>query len=120
MAPLLTPDSESNDSASKNFFPRLLKGAGITLGGTAIAGTAGAGWWGWNFIQSDLAPLVQKDLQRRIDRPLEIGDLESVSWGKVTFGKSSAYLGGSNEWAYFPAFVQSWLLNFFLFYVLVH
>lgn len=60
----------------------------VGVGIVAIAGATGATWWGWNFIQSDLAPLVQKDLQDKINRPLEIGELKSISWGKARFGRS--------------------------------
>ncbi|MEM9135781.1 MAG: DUF748 domain-containing protein, partial [Cyanobacteria bacterium P01_F01_bin.42] len=80
----LSPDP---DSQRPKRVPKFLKVAGLGLG-AAAAGTAGAAWWGWSFIQSDLGPTVQKDLQKRINRPLTIGALESISWGKIQFGRS--------------------------------
>ena len=85
MQPLLSPDP---NQTPKKLLPKVIKGAGLGLGAAAIAGTTGALWWSWNFIQSDLAPMVQQDLEGRINRPLKIGDLESISWGKITFGPS--------------------------------
>ena len=85
MQPLLPPDPSQKP---KRLLPKVVKGAGLSIGIAAIAVTTGAAWWGWNFIQSDLAPMVQKDLEGRINRPLKIGNLESISWGKITFGQS--------------------------------
>lgn len=88
MAPLLPLDSDSNSRPQRNLLSKVLRGTALGIGVTAIAGTTGAVWWGWNFIQSDLAPVVQKDLQGQINRPLQIGELQSISWGKVNFGPS--------------------------------
>ena len=85
MQPLLPPDPSQKQ---KKLLPKLLKGAGLGIGMATIAGVTGSAWWCWNFIQSDLAPMVQQDLKRQINRPITIGELQSVQWGKLSFGKS--------------------------------
>jgi len=48
-------------------------------------GIAGA----WIFIQQMLSPLVEKELTRLLDRPVEIGEVENFSLGGLRFGSSA-------------------------------
>jgi translocation and assembly module TamB len=59
------------------------------LGVVAIAGIAGGAWWGWIFIHEKLAPLVADGLSRDLDRPVQLGKLERVSWNSMRFGSSA-------------------------------
>ncbi|MGB3299433.1 MAG: translocation/assembly module TamB domain-containing protein [Phormidesmis sp.] len=58
-----------------------------------------AGWgllaWGWIFIQEDLSPLLSKTLTKSLERPVELGDVESVTPTSLSVGPSK--LGASAE-----------------------
>ena len=69
--------------------PRLWRWAGWGVAATAItAGTMG-GWWGLRFIRTELAPLISRQVSELINRPVEVGDLESFSLTQIVFGASS-------------------------------
>ena len=62
---------------------------GAVAGGVFLAGLAAGGWWTWRFVQNDLAPLVAKNLSELFDRPVEVGDIKSISLTSLTIGESA-------------------------------
>ena len=49
---------------------------------------AGGTLWAWRFVQVQLAPLLSEELGQLLERPIEVGELETVSLGHVRFGDS--------------------------------
>ncbi|MBE9098715.1 translocation/assembly module TamB domain-containing protein [Vacuolonema iberomarrocanum] len=69
--------------------PRLWRWAGWGVAATAVtAGTIG-GLWGLRFVRTELAPLIARQVSDLINRPVEVGELESFSLTQVVFGASS-------------------------------
>ncbi|MEL7144043.1 MAG: translocation/assembly module TamB domain-containing protein [Cyanobacteria bacterium J06573_11] len=67
-----------------------------TFVGTVFGGIGfGLVIWGWVFIQEDLSPLVARILADYLGRPVELGDVENVTFGSVRVGPS--YIGPSYE-----------------------
>jgi translocation and assembly module TamB len=61
----------------------------ITLGVVLLVGTVGGVTAFWIFIHRQLAPLVQRELTKTLNRPVEVGELEGFSVnGKLRFGSS--------------------------------
>jgi len=61
----------------------------------AAAGGYGA-WWAWRYVHNDLAPQVETSLGKILDRPIELGELESVTPASISFGES-AILGTEQD-----------------------
>ncbi|MBT9315849.1 translocation/assembly module TamB domain-containing protein [Leptothoe spongobia] len=67
---------------------RFWKIAAITLGaGTLIVGTA-AFIGAWLFINKGLTPLLERRLSILLERELELGELEGLSWNSLRVGSS--------------------------------
>ncbi|MEM8614443.1 MAG: hypothetical protein AAGF93_20685, partial [Cyanobacteria bacterium P01_H01_bin.105] len=67
---------------------RFWKRAAITLGvGTLVFGSA-AIVGAWLFINRGLTPLLERRLSTLLERELELGDLEGLSWNSVRVGPS--------------------------------
>ncbi len=45
--------------------------------------------WGWLYIQDDLSPQLSKTLTNYLERPVDLGDVEGVTFGTVTLGPSN-------------------------------
>ncbi|MEB3217156.1 MAG: translocation/assembly module TamB domain-containing protein [Nostocales cyanobacterium 94392] len=73
----------------KRVFLQILNRGGLAVGGLSLLGTVGIFWRLQNFIQKDLAPLVEKNLTTIIDRPLQLGQVEGFSLSGVRFGSSA-------------------------------
>lgn len=84
-----TPENEPNLGASDRRWVRQLKRIGIPLGVVSLAGVAGGVWWGWNFVNTELSPLVEKNLSQSINRPVKLGRVERFTPFSLRFGKSS-------------------------------
>ncbi len=60
--------------------------------GTAIAlvsvGAIAGGVRAWWFVNYELAPAISQQLQKRLNRPVQIGDVESVGLNRIRFGPS--------------------------------
>ncbi|MEO0870294.1 MAG: hypothetical protein AAFY17_18070, partial [Cyanobacteria bacterium J06642_11] len=68
---------------------RFWKIAAITLGaGTLIVGTA-AVIGTWVFVNNGLTPLLERRLSKLLERELELGDLEALSWNGIRVGPST-------------------------------
>ena len=67
---------------------RFWKIAAITIGvGTLIVGTVAAVGT-WMFINRGLTPLLERRLSILLERELELGDLEGLSWNGLRVGPS--------------------------------
>ncbi|MFM7579278.1 MAG: hypothetical protein ACKO5Q_20385, partial [Microcystaceae cyanobacterium] len=61
------------------------------LGGLTGATVAliGSGYcYGQYFVQTQIAPLVSQGLERFLNRPVQIGPVQAVSWFSIRFGPS--------------------------------
>lgn len=67
----------------------LLSRTSFVLGAILLVGVLGGSWWFWVFIQQRLAPLVEKNLQELLGRPVELGEVERFSLNSLRFGASS-------------------------------
>ncbi|NJL37614.1 MAG: hypothetical protein HC899_13395 [Leptolyngbyaceae cyanobacterium SM1_4_3] len=61
----------------------------LLLSGVAVVGGAVGAWWAWIFIQERLSPLVEQNLTQTLNRPVDLGEVESVSLNGIRFGPSS-------------------------------
>lgn len=66
-----------------------LSRTGIALGIPLLVALAGGGWWLWNFVFEQLAPLVEKNLTQTLKRPVQLGRVEQFSLTGLRFGASS-------------------------------
>lgn len=60
---------------------------GFGLGSVALLLVAGAGY-GWYWVNRGLGPMVAQALTKTLNRPLEIGPVERVSFNSIRFGRS--------------------------------
>ncbi|WAL58448.1 translocation/assembly module TamB domain-containing protein [Thermocoleostomius sinensis] len=79
------PDPEHRSQSRRQTLLR----AGAAVGSVVLVGAAAGGWWAWQFVRNELAPLVARNLSDLFDRPVEVGNLEGVSLTSMTFGESS-------------------------------
>jgi translocation and assembly module TamB len=80
-----TSDRRELESPPKpRWWRRIL--VGTTL--LSLAGMGGGLAYGWFFLENKLTPLIDRELTDYLNRPLKIGELEGVSWNKLSFGKS--------------------------------
>ncbi|MEO1685728.1 MAG: translocation/assembly module TamB domain-containing protein [Cyanobacteria bacterium J06631_12] len=68
---------------------------GTVVGSVFSAAGLGLAAWGWGFIQDDLAPLISQVLTDYLERPVELGDVERVTFGSIQVGPST--VGASDE-----------------------
>jgi translocation and assembly module TamB len=83
------PDNQSQSHNNRRFWFLLLSRTGMTIGVILLVGIAGGAWWAWTFINNQLAPLVQTNLQQLLGRPVQVGKVEDFSWNSLRFGPSS-------------------------------
>ena len=84
-----TPPPPPNPTPNQRLWLLLLGRTGIALALILLTAIAAGAWWAWLFIQNELAPTVAKALSETLDRPVEIGALESVSFSGLRFGSAS-------------------------------
>jgi translocation and assembly module TamB len=62
-------------------------GVVLLTGGVVVGGVIG---WQWvqNFISNDLRPLIETSLSNLLQRPVQIGNIESYSWNHLRVGAS--------------------------------
>lgn len=64
---------------------RVSLGAGITLTATTLGGL----WYATHYINTELAPQIERELSKQLQRPVQLGSVERAGLGGVTLGKSS-------------------------------
>ncbi len=84
-----TPPPPPNPRPNQRLWLLLLGRTGIALVLILLTAIAAGAWWTWLFIQNELAPTVAKALSETLDRPVEIGALESVSFSGLRFDSAS-------------------------------
>ncbi|MBE9177726.1 translocation/assembly module TamB domain-containing protein [Oculatella sp. LEGE 06141] len=62
--------------------------AGFLLAGVVLVGGIGGAWWAWVFIHEQLAPLIEQNLRQTLNRPVDLGDLETINLNGLRFGPS--------------------------------
>jgi translocation and assembly module TamB len=81
-----SPQSEPKPVPSnRRLWLLLLRRGSFALGVVLLAGVATGSWWAWNFINKDLVPLVQTNLQQLLGRPVELGKVEGVTFTGLRF-----------------------------------
>lgn len=76
-------------AARRRRSPRLWLWAGWGVAATTItAGTIGAIWVS-RFVRTELAPLIAREVSDLVNRPVEVGGLESFSITQIVFGPST-------------------------------
>ncbi|MEM9506070.1 MAG: translocation/assembly module TamB domain-containing protein [Cyanobacteria bacterium P01_E01_bin.35] len=96
---------ESSNHPPKNRPARTNRNWRRTIVSTIIfllLGSAGGGLlYGWHFIQRKLIPLIETEAGNYLHRPLELGNLKSISLANASFGNSALPATEQN-----PDFVQ--------------
>ncbi|MBW4647269.1 MAG: translocation/assembly module TamB domain-containing protein [Kastovskya adunca ATA6-11-RM4] len=67
---------------------RRLRRVGLAMGVLSLVGIGGGLAWAWLFVVRDLAPLVEKNLSETLNRPVQLGKVESFSFNSLYFGAS--------------------------------
>jgi len=67
----------------------ILSRTGIAIGALSVVAVAFSSWWLWNFVNQQLAPLVEKNLTQTLKRPVSLGKVENFSLLSLQFGASS-------------------------------
>lgn len=83
------PNNRRETPARRQLWLMLLGRVGLPIAVLGALGIAGGIWYGSKFVQEDLAPLVQRNLSELLDRPVELGRVESFSLTGLRFGKSA-------------------------------
>jgi translocation and assembly module TamB len=63
--------------------------AGLAVGSIVFLSTMGLAWRGWVYANNNLSRLVSEQLSDALDRPVEVGELEYLSFSGVGFGPSA-------------------------------
>ena len=58
------------------------------MGSVLSAAGLGIAAWGWLYIQDDLSPQISRILTNFLERPVDLGDVENVTFGSITLGPS--------------------------------
>jgi translocation and assembly module TamB len=82
------PPETEPEHESRSGLPLALKiGAGV--GGIVIAGGMATVIWGKDLVNQQVIPRVEDALEETLDRPFELGDVESLSLSKIRVGPST-------------------------------
>ncbi len=65
----------------------LLRGA-LLLGGLAVAGGIMGASWSAAYVQNELVPQLSQELTRLLERPIQLGAIEQISWSGLRVGRS--------------------------------
>lgn len=77
---------QHNRPLSQNSWRRKI----VTTMIVVLLGSVGGGLiYGWYFVQRKLVPLIETEAGNYLHRPLELGDLKSISLTKASFGNSA-------------------------------
>lgn len=82
-----TPQREPRSPVSRRR-RRLLLRVGLGIGTVAFVGGVIGARQAWIFINNDLAPLIERNLSQTLNRPVNLGEVETVTLGGLRFGES--------------------------------
>jgi translocation and assembly module TamB len=83
-----SPPPAAPVSSARRPLPRWVKPLLVVLGLLGLA-TAGGMWWLWRYVQRELAPIVETQLGKTLQRPLQLGKLEGITPTSIRFGPST-------------------------------
>ena len=66
----------------------LLMRVALLLGGLAVSGGIMGANWGAAYVRSELIPQLSQELTRILKRPIQLGEIEQVSWSGLRVGRS--------------------------------
>ncbi|GAB1543160.1 hypothetical protein NUACC21_58340 [Scytonema sp. NUACC21] len=88
-----SPNSGNEQEPSNPRNPRLwlllLGRSSLVLGVILLIGLAAGAWWVRNFVYQDLVPLVERNLEQLLGRPIKIGKVERFSLTSLRFASLS-------------------------------
>ncbi|MFM7428063.1 MAG: DUF748 domain-containing protein, partial [Elainella sp.] len=67
---------------------RLCFRAGMAFGGLLLLGGVSGGSWSLAQVEAELAPKITEEISRVIQRPIQLGAVERVSWNGIRLGRS--------------------------------
>jgi len=82
-------DNQTEPRSQRNSRSLLSYRTGIAIGAPVLLGLIAGGWWLWTFVNEQLAPLVERNLTQTLNRPVELGRVESFSLTGLRFGASA-------------------------------
>ena len=82
------PGNEPDQASTKPVRRRQPRRLGIILSLIFLAGLGGGLAWAWFFVNRQLGPMVEKNITRLLNRPLNLGQVESFSFNGLRFGAS--------------------------------
>lgn len=69
-------------------FPLIVSRASLAFGGLLLAGGVSGANWGISYVQSEFVPKIAEWLGQTLDRPIQLGAVEQVSWTGIRLGRS--------------------------------
>ncbi|WP_071190466.1 translocation/assembly module TamB domain-containing protein [Trichormus sp. NMC-1] len=88
MSNFSNPDSYSPIHKRKHIWLMILSRGGVALGALLLLGIIGGIWRLRDFVQTELAPLAEKNLTSTLNRPVKLGQLKEFSLMGVRFAAS--------------------------------
>jgi translocation and assembly module TamB len=82
------PDRETEINSNRRVWLLWLSRSGLAFGVILLVGIAAGAWWAWNFVQTELAPIVEKNLTQSLKRPVRLGKVEGFSLTGLRLGAS--------------------------------
>jgi translocation and assembly module TamB len=82
-------DNQPPSSFNRRLRLLLLSRTSLAIGVILFAGAVGGALWAWIFINERLAPLVEKNIQQILGRPVQVGEVQDISFNGLRFGSSS-------------------------------
>ncbi|WP_026736274.1 DUF748 domain-containing protein [Fischerella sp. PCC 9605] len=82
-------DDRPETSSHRHLRLLLFSRTSIAIGAILLVAIVGGVWWGWIFINQRLVPLVEKNLNQLLGRPVQIGEVERFSLNSLRFGSMS-------------------------------
>ena len=83
-----TGDREPEINSNRRVWLLWLSRSGLAFGVILLVGIAAGAWWAWNFVQTELAPIVEKNLTESFKRPVRLGKVEGFSLTGLRLGAS--------------------------------
>ncbi|QSJ19317.1 translocation/assembly module TamB domain-containing protein [Nostoc sp. UHCC 0702] len=85
-----SPNSGNDQEPSnRRLWLVLLGRTSLVLFVILLAGIAAGAWWARNYIYTELAPIVEQNLEQSLGRPIKVGKVESFSLSSLRFSSLS-------------------------------